>query len=45
MTPKLWVPLNLVHQDAFFGTLQSPIGHTIMELLTVDQNSAGCTDG
>ena len=34
LTPKLWAPLNPAHRDASFGTLQSPIGHTVLEILT-----------
>ena len=39
MTPKLWALLDLACRDASFGTLESQIKHTVMELLTVDQNS------
>ena len=34
LTPKLWAPLNPALQDASFGTLQSPIGHTVPEILS-----------
>ena len=34
MTPKLWALLNLAHQDASFGTMQSQTGHMVMEVLT-----------
>ena len=34
LTPKLWVALNLACQDASFGTLESQIGHMVMEILT-----------
>ena len=34
LTPKLWALLNLAHQDASFGTLQSPIGHMVPKILT-----------
>ena len=34
MTPKLWAPLNPARRDASFGTLGSPIGHTVPEILS-----------
>ena len=34
LNPKLWAPLNPARRDASFGTLQSPIGHTVLEILT-----------
>ena len=34
LTPKLWAPLNPTCRDASFDTLQSPIGHTVLEVLT-----------
>ena len=34
LTPKLWAPLNPTRRDASFGTLQSPIGHMVPEILT-----------
>ena len=34
MTPKLWVPLNPAHRDASFGTLQSPIGYMVPEIMS-----------
>jgi len=34
VTPKLQAPLNLACRDASFGTLQSLIGQTVMEILT-----------
>ena len=37
MTPKLWALLNLARRDASFGTLQSQIGHIVMEILTARQ--------
>ena len=45
VTSKLWALLNLAHWDTSFGTLQSLIRHTVMELLTVDQNSNGRMNG
>ena len=42
--PKVMGPLNPACRDASFGTVQSPIGHTVMELLTVVQNSEERTD-
>jgi hypothetical protein len=39
-TPKLWALLNVAHQDTSVGTLQSQIRHTVMEILTVEQNIA-----
>merc|ERR1712059_133303 len=33
LTPKLWAPLNPAHKDTSFGTLQSPIGHTVPEIM------------
>ena len=33
VTPKLWVPLNPAHQDASFGTLESQIKLTVIEIL------------
>ena len=40
VTTKLWVQLDLTFRDASFGTLESQIRHTRLELLTVDQNIA-----
>ena len=34
LTPKLWAPLNPALRDASFGTLGSPIGHTVPEILS-----------
>ena len=34
LTQKLWVPLNLAHWPASFDTLQNPIGHMVLEILT-----------
>ena len=34
MTPKIWAPLNPARQDASFGTLGSPIGHMVPEILS-----------
>ena len=34
----LWAWLNWAHQYGSFSTLESLIGHTVMEILTVDQN-------
>ena len=34
LTPKLWAPLNPARRDASFGTLESPIGHTVPEILS-----------
>ena len=34
LTPKLWALLNPARRDASFGTLQSLIGHTVLEILT-----------
>ena len=39
VTPKLWVLLDPACRDACFGTLESQIGHIVMELI-VDHNSA-----
>ena len=33
LTPKLWAPLNPAHQDTSFGTLESQIGPTVIEIL------------
>ena len=35
LTQKLWALLNPACQDTSIGTLQSPIGHTVMEILSV----------
>ena len=40
VTQKLWALLDLAHLGASFGTLESQIRHTILELLTVEQISA-----
>ena len=34
MTSKLWAPLNPARQYLSFGTSESQIGHTVMEILT-----------
>ena len=34
LTPKLWALLNPARRDASFGTLRSPIGHTVPEILS-----------
>ena len=34
LTPKLWALLNLACRDDSFDTLQSLIGHTVLEILT-----------
>ena len=41
VTPKLWAPLNLACQDGSFGTLESQIGHMVMEIITIDEISDG----
>ena len=37
-------PLDLARRYASFGTLESQIGHMVMKILTVYQNSDGRTD-
>ena len=44
LTPKLWAPLKPAHHDGSFGSLESQIGHMVMEILTVDQNGVEQTD-
>ena len=34
VTPKLLALLNLAYRDAYFGTLQSLIRHTVPEILS-----------
>ena len=34
MTPKLWALLNPARQYDSFGTLGSPIGHTVPKILS-----------
>ena len=34
MTRKLWAPLNPARRDKSFGTLGSPIRHTVPEILS-----------
>ena len=41
LTPKLWALLDPACREAYFGTLESQIGQTVLELLRVDQNSNG----
>ena len=33
LTPKLWAPLNLAHQDASLGTLESQIEPMVIYIL------------